>query len=78
MAAYKPAPPIVGSFELNKEKVLRRIAFQDKIVSDYTWQSCMNCCNFEEKSENCLLFKGRPPAFIIVSGCKDHDFEIPF
>jgi len=66
------------SSELNNKMRLERMAFQDKAIACGIWQSCLNCSNFEPDSEVCKLFKQRPPAYIVVSGCKDHIGDIPF
>lgn len=44
------------------------------------YKSCMNCSNFDEKNELCLIYRERPPARIIAYGCiKWVDVEeIPF
>jgi len=54
-----------------------KIKLQDKMVAAYVWQTCLNCSNFL-KDETCDLFKARPPAYIIVSGCKEYEQDIPF
>jgi hypothetical protein len=41
-------------------------------------KSCLNCINFNEEDETCLLAKARPPARIIVFGCPQWDADIPF
>lgn len=61
-----------------QEKVAARIEFQDKMVKRELWQCCTNCLNFTEATEICINHNSRPPAYIIVSGCKDHEFDIPF
>lgn len=47
--------------------------------------SCLNCSHWTgeaptngEPPEACRLFKARPPARIIVTGCPDHTDNIPF
>jgi len=62
----------------------------NKIISDFVigmrdalneqTQNCTNCGHFDERTENCILYKARPPASIIVSGCDSYqeDDGIPF
>lgn len=40
-------------------------------------QSCLQCMHWEDNKEMCKLFNQRPPAKVIVNGCKYHEF-IPF
>ena len=40
-------------------------------------RSCIQCEHWKDKKEECKLFKQRPPAKVIVNGCKYHKF-IPF
>lgn len=37
---------------------------------NYLYQSCINCENFNDKTEQCYLAKTRPPAKVIVYGCE--------
>lgn len=37
---------------------------------NYLYQSCINCENFVEKTEQCILAKARPPVRILVYGCE--------
>ena len=41
------------------------------------FQTCLNCCDWNDKTEICMRFKQRPPAKVIVSGCEFHS-DIPF
>ena len=36
-------------------------------------KNCLDCCHFDETSENCAKFGKRPPAKIICAGCKFHE-----
>ena len=40
-------------------------------------RSCLQCLHWDDKKEICKTFNQRPPAKVIVEGCKYHDF-IPF
>lgn len=40
--------------------------------------NCLNCENFDEKTEMCSLYDARPPAATIVSGCDSWVLDIPF
>lgn len=46
----------------------------------FPFQSCINCKNFNEPDELCILFKARPPAKVIVFGCSSYDDigDVPF
>ena len=45
-----------------------------------SYRSCLNCASFDEASEQCKAFGGRPPARVIVYGCGSHTDtgDIPF
>lgn len=46
----------------------------------FPFQTCLHCDNFDEPTEQCKLFKAKPPARVIAFGCDkfdDKDF-IPF
>lgn len=47
---------------------------------EFPFQNCLNCLNFNEKSEICKLYNAKPPARVIVYGCEKFDdiSEIPF
>lgn len=46
----------------------------------FPFRSCINCLNFKEDQEICVLANQRPPAKVIVFGCPMHvDIkDIPF
>ena len=47
--------------------------------TDYIYQGCINCNNFNQTLELCKLANQRPPAKVIVFGCPKWDFDgIPF
>lgn len=43
-------------------------------------QHCVNCIHWAENEEMCKMFKARPPAYVIVTGCPQHmhNDDIPF
>ena len=65
------------SNEYNQNQRELKIQLQDKMINQYVCQTCLNCSNFN-KDETCELYKAKPPAYIIVSGCKDYLQDIPF
>lgn len=52
---------------------LERIAKENNI-----YKSCINCQNFNMNTEICKLANQRPPARVIVMGCKEWDGGIPY
>lgn len=49
-------------------------------LSNYPFQTCLNCANFKEVKEQCGLWNDRPPARVIAFGCdkwKEED-RIPY
>lgn len=55
-----------------------RMRIQDAAVSSHKWMTCLNCLYWDKKAGSCDQFKAVPPPHIIVGGCKDHEFGIPF
>ncbi len=56
------------------------LALENAFQNIYIYQCCLNCENFVEKSELCLLAKARPPVRILTYGCEqwaERD-QIPF
>ena len=45
---------------------------------DESTRTCINCIHFNEPTEQCRLFKARPPARIIALGCDEYQDQIPF
>jgi hypothetical protein len=48
------------------------IDFQNKVVNNCSWNCCLNCTNYDGKSEICNLYKQRPPITVSVFGCVEH------
>lgn len=48
--------------------------------TNYPFQTCLRCDNFDEPKEICKLFNMRPPAKVIAFGCEKFDDKewIPF
>lgn len=49
-----------------------------KMVKNFLLSSCINCINWDNKPEECVKFKQRPPAEVIVLGCAEWEQDIPF
>lgn len=65
--------------EQGRRKANIRIAFQKSAVAAFVWQTCLNCEHWRKKGEpGCTKFNAMPPPHIIVTGCEDHEFDIPF
>ncbi|AMW36195.1 hypothetical protein [Xanthomonas phage XAJ2] len=63
--------------DLTNTKSLQK-SLQDVLVKTHDWQTCLNCIHWLKRNELCEKFGGRPPADIIVTGCIEHDDDIPF
>lgn len=55
-----------------------RKVVQELCTKVQAWQCCLNCINWNARDETCAKFGARPPATIIVHGCRDHENDIPF
>ena len=46
----------------------------------FPFQSCINCKNFNEPDELCILYKMKPPVRVLVFGCDSYEDvgDIPF
>lgn len=46
----------------------------------FPFRSCINCTHFDHTKEICVLANQRPPAKVIVFGCRMHEDvkDIPF
>jgi hypothetical protein len=62
-----------------REHALKNLAtILSQYMFDMGWfNSCLNCCDWNNNTEMCMKFKQRPPAKVIVSGCEHHS-DIPF
>lgn len=72
---------------MNSKRAELQIEFQQKLINGEIWQTCLNCIYWTNPkidklegslAQGCTLFKAMPPPHIIVSGCKDHENDIPF
>ncbi len=56
-------------------------AIKDRLSNVEVYRvSCLSCVHFNELTEQCLLYKQRPPARIIAKGCDSYmdDLEVPY
>lgn len=63
-----------------RTNMLRRL-IEDAVsrVIDEGWlRNCTNCEHWIGNTEQCALYKARPPAKVIVVGCESHSDLIPF
>jgi hypothetical protein len=65
----------VREYKALAEDVSTRVAYELERLT----RTCVNCINFLEKSEECMIagYK-RPPARVIAFGCEKFEEEIPF
>lgn len=59
-----------------------RLHYQRKADAAQYLQNCLNCANWQvgtpKSPEGCLLYRQMPPPRVIVHGCEQHEFDIPF
>jgi hypothetical protein len=56
----------------------KRIEMENIAIEHQLWRCCLNCIDFYATDEQCSRFKSKPPADVIVTGCKHWDADIPF
>ena len=67
--------------ESDREVTVAKIAleFAEYMRDKGLLRNCINCAHWSgAKTEICGLFKMRPPATVIVTGCNEHTDNIPF
>jgi len=72
--------PIKRTYEeRERDENVAKLLLQDAVVKARVWNTCINCDSFDKDKEICThpAHTGRPPAYIIVSGCIDYNY-IPF
>lgn len=76
---YKQPVPILRDLEAEHIKHNLMKLFNVTAIN-YPYKNCLNCKNWNEKSDICGRYNARPPTEIIVYSCPDHDDndEIPF
>lgn len=47
-----------------------QLSLENAFQNIYIYQCCLNCENFVEKTELCLLVNKRPPVRILTYGCE--------
>lgn len=47
-----------------------QLALENAFQNIYIYQCCLNCENFVEINETCILAKARPPVRILTYGCE--------
>lgn len=84
MSDVKLIPRRLGKIEIQAKLAQLLVeVIKDVTPSNMLFQSCIVCEHFQE-NEICKLYNVRPPARIIVFGCKNYeessniDGEIPF
>lgn len=68
---------------IEREQAIKALSeeFSKMIIKtlDENLKSCINCINFENESEVCILYDQRPPAKIIAKACERWvSIKLPF
>lgn len=67
----------IVTFPSAVNELLMRVLMDNADRGDY-FKTCITCTNWRHETELCGLYKQRPPARIIASGCESYNDEIPF
>jgi hypothetical protein len=51
------------------------IKFQNRLIVKECWHCCKNCINWDGK---CKLYNTIPPVEVLVVGCENWEYDIPF
>lgn len=64
----------------NREALIKKLANEVALewMKQGLYRTCLNCINWNDRTELCQKYKSRPPLKVIVTGCEEHDDEIPF
>lgn len=66
----------------DKEANRLQISLQKHLSENHRLMNCLNCIFFKSGpgpyDNICEKFNSIPPPMIIVNGCEEHDFDIPF
>lgn len=65
----KGYPILRDKVTVDLQSLFNRLLYYD----EYPFKNCLNCTNFNLKTEICKLANQRPPAKVIVYGCPSHD-----
>jgi len=64
----------------DKEEVMLALdQMHKRMIEAQMFRSCLNCIQFDTKTEQCLMFKVRPPAEVILYSCgPTWEADVPF
>ena len=60
------------------QNLMQQQEMHKKMVDNGLLTSCINCEHFDKKARICTKYKVEPPAEVIVYGCPEWEFDIPF
>ncbi|WNO48675.1 hypothetical protein [Achromobacter phage nyashin_LB6] len=59
-----------------------RLHYQRRASAVQILQNCLNCVHWQKgdatKPQGCSKYRQLPPPDVIVHGCEQHDFDVPF
>lgn len=70
----------MASIDWKQTKAMNRqvIEIQKLAIQFDRIQTCTNCTNWDKLNQRCNEFKILPPAEVIVTGCEEWIYIIPF
>lgn len=64
--------------DANIARAIRECAAAIGVAVNAGRRTCVQCINFDKRTEHCALAAQRPPAQVIAFGCDRFEEDIPF
>ncbi|QDH84398.1 hypothetical protein Axy20_001 [Achromobacter phage vB_AxyS_19-32_Axy20] len=83
-STHKVEKTAVGDMPVPKTPAQYRMLLQQGMsdISVQILQNCLNCIEWQKgtatEPEGCRRYRQLPPPHVIVHGCEQHTFDIPF
>jgi hypothetical protein len=60
------------------EDLINQLAQAYHDSQNHVHKDCTTCLYFDSEAELCRTHNARPPAKVIVTGCKQYEMDVPF
>jgi hypothetical protein len=62
----------------SQEAALILRSYQLNDIDCHRWMTCINCEEWSNKAEECVLYRIKPPLMVMITGCEKWTPSIPF